>query len=58
MLFMTFRLRCASLFGVAAYAKNTPHFSGLARLASEDFYKLVNIFVIKMSLCTIRKSMM
>jgi hypothetical protein len=30
-------LRCASSFGVAAYKKYTPHFSGLARLASGAF---------------------
>jgi len=34
-------LRCASSFGVAAYAKNTPHFSGLARLASGTFYDVI-----------------
>jgi hypothetical protein len=30
-------LRCASSLGVAAYGKYTPHFSGLARLASGAF---------------------
>jgi hypothetical protein len=34
-------LRCASSFVVAAYAKNTPHFSGLARLASGAFCDLI-----------------
>jgi len=28
---------CTSSFGVAAYTKNTPHFSGLARLVSGVF---------------------
>jgi hypothetical protein len=34
-------LRCASSFGVAAYAKNMPHFSGLARLAFGSFYGVI-----------------
>ena len=39
-------LRCASAFGVAAYAKNTPHFSGLARLVYGSFCGVINYCVI------------
>jgi len=47
-------LRCASTFVVAAYGKNTPHFSGLARLASGAFcgvikQKIVILLVVSLS---------
>jgi hypothetical protein len=35
-------LRCASPFVIAAYVEDTPHASGLARLASGAFYEAVN----------------
>jgi periplasmic divalent cation tolerance protein len=34
-------LRCAASLVVATYAKSTPHSSGFARLASDDFYKVL-----------------
>ena len=39
-------LRCAASIVIAAYAKNTPHSSVFARLASGAFYKAAaGIFV-------------